>query len=238
MGQKRKRLSPWFVQAKDEEMRDFRDAKAMARIIRAALADNGIKITVSQSLEFIAKAFGVADWNTLSAAINTESQRPPESPALALHSIADRPSQSGRVGFAAELESTLHRAVADANQRGHQHATLEHLLLALTDDTDAAAAMRACNVGLGAMKKDLADYLDNEPKTQASIKAGPTAGFQRVIQRSVLHVQASGRQSVDGAQVLVAIFSESESRAAHVLAEHGLSRIEAVNFIRDRDAAA
>jgi hypothetical protein len=219
-------------------MRDFRDAKAMARTIRAALADNGLKITVSQSLELVAKAFGVADWNTLSAAISTEPQGPQESPNFALRSIAERPSQTGRVGFAAELESTLHRAVANANQRSHEYATLEHLLLALMDDADASAVMRACNVHLDAIKKSLADYLDGEPKTEPSVEAKPTAGFQRVIQRSVLHVQASGRQSVDGAQVLVAIFSESESRAAHVLDEHKLNRVEAVNFIRNRDAAA
>jgi len=219
-------------------MRDFRDAKAMARTIRAALADNGVKITVSQSLELIAKAFGVADWNTLSAAISTEPQGPQESPTSAIRSFAERPSQTGRVGFAAELESTLHRAVASANQRRHEHATLEDLLLALVDDADASAVMRACNAHSDAIKKSLVDYLDNEPGTLVSGEAMPTAAFQRVIQRSVIHVQASGRQSVDGASVLVAIFSESESRAAHILVEHKMTRDEAVKFIRGRDAAA
>jgi hypothetical protein len=219
-------------------MRDFRDAKAMARTIRAALADNGLKITVSQSLELIAKAFGVADWNTMSAVIGAEPAAPPQSPPTALNSVIERPLLPGRVGFAAELEATLHRAVASANKRNHEYAALEHLLLALTDDADASAVMRACNVDVDSIKSSLADYLDSEPNTLTSGEGRPTAGFQRVIQRSVIHVQASGRQSVDGAQVLVAIFSESESRAAHILDKHKMVRDEAVKFIRGRDAAA
>lgn len=219
-------------------MRDFRDAKAMARTIRADLADNGFKLTISQSLELVAKAFGVADWNTLSAAIIAEPRGPRENPDSAPSSVAGRPPQAGRVGFAAELESTLHRAVADANQRRHEYATLEHLLLALMDDPDASAVLRGCNVPPDAIKTSLAGYLGREPRTEQSVEARPTAGFQRVVQRSVLHVQASGRPSVDGAQVLVAIFSESESRAAQVLEEHKLNRAEAVTFMKSRDAEA
>ena len=219
-------------------MRDFRDAKAMARTIRATLADNGLKITVSQSLELIAKAFGLADWNTMSAAINAEPSAPPQSPPAGQNSVVERPLLPGRTGFAAELEATLHRAVANAKERSHEHATLEHLLLALADDADASAVMRACNVDVDSIKSSLADYLDSERNTLTSGEAMPTAGFQRVIQRSVIQVQASGRQSVDGAQVLVAIFSESESRAAHILADHKMVRDEAVKVIRGRDAAA
>lgn len=219
-------------------MRDFRDAKAMARTIRAELAENGLNISVSQSLELVAKAFGLADWNTLSAAIVAEPRGPRENPASAPSSAAERPPRAGRVGFAAELESTLHRAVTDANRRSHEYATLEHLLLALMDDADAAALLRGCDVHPDAIKTSLTDYLHSEPRTDPSVEAKPTAGFQRVIQRSVLHVQASGRQSVDGAQVLVAIFSEQESRAAHVLDEHNLNRVAAVTFTKNRDAAA
>jgi hypothetical protein len=225
-------------------MRDFRDAKAMAHTIRAALAANGLKITVSQSLELIAKAFGVADWNTLSAAINAELGAPRQSPSAPPPSTVDSPSPLERVGFSAELGATLHRAITSATQRSHKHTTLEHLLLALMDDNDASAVMRACNVDLDAMKKQLADHLDNELNRQASDEARPTAGFQRVIQRAALHVQASGRQSVTGAQVLVAIFSEPESHAAHLLEAQAMTRIDAVNFIvhglvkRGGDAAA
>lgn len=229
---------PWFVQAKDEDMRDFRDAKAMARTIREALADQGLKITVSQSLELTAKAFGFADWNTMSAAISAEPSAPPQSPLERQSFVVERPLLPGRVGFAAELEVTLHRAVASAKKRNHEYATLEHLLLALADDADASAVMRACNVDVDSIKSSLADYLDSEPNTLPSGDAMPTAAFQRVIQRSVIHVQASGRQSVDGAQIFVAIFSESESRAAHILAEHNVVREEAVKVIKGRDAAA
>ena len=211
-------------------MRDFRDAKAMAHTIRAALAVNGLKVTVSQSLELIAKAFGVADWNTLSAAIRADPGAPRRSPSAAPPSSADIQSPE-RVGFSTELKSTLHRAVTNATQRSLEYTTLEHLLLALVGDNDASAVMRACDVDLDALRSELSGYLDNEPKRQASDEARPTAGFQRVIQRAVLHVQASGGQSVTGAQVLVAIFSEQESRAAQLLDEQAMTRVDAVNFV-------
>ena len=215
-------------------MRDYRDAKAMAQTIRSALAANGLKITNSQSLELIAKAFGVADWNTLSAAINADPGAPRQTPSVAPPSAADSPSAPQRVGFSAAMEATLHRAIAYAKQRKHEHATLEHLLLALLDDQDAAAVMTACNVDMAALKEPLVNHLDRS-LTSLIVDHGedarPTAGFQRVVQRAVLHVQTSGRQSVTGAQVLVAIFSEQESRAAHLLDEQGMTRIDAVNFM-------
>ena len=97
--------------------------------------------------------------------------------------------------FSRNLEETLHRAVAYANQRKHEYATLEHLLMSLTDDQEAAAVMRACNVDLPVLKKNLANYLDTELKSlvvEDGEDAKPTAGFQRVIQRAVIHVQSSG----------------------------------------------
>ena len=214
-------------------MRDFRDAKAMARTIRADLAANGLKITVSQSLELVAKAFGAANWNTLAAAIRADANAPKQKAAAAEKPTADRRSASGNLGFADELHPTLHRAVASAKERGHEHATLEHLLLALVDDKDASALMRACRVDLHAIKKQLSDYLDSEPPAATTVDPKPTAGFQRVIQRAVIHVQASGRQLVNGA-----MFSEQESRAAHLLSEHALNREDAVAFMKGRDAAA
>ena len=129
--------------------------------------------------------------------------------------------------FSRNLEETLHRAVAYANQRKHEYATLEHLLMSLTDDQEAAAVMRACNVDLPVLKKNLANYLDTELKSlvvEDGEDAKPTAGFQRVIQRAVIHVQSSGRDEVSGANVLVAVFSERESHAAFFLQEQDMTR--------------
>jgi len=136
--------------------------------------------------------------------------------------------------FSRPLEESLHRAVAYANQRKHEYATLEHLLLSLTDDDDAAGVMRACDVDLAALKKSLVNYLDVELSSLVvddDEDAKPTAGFQRVIQRAVIHVQSSGREEVTGANVLVAIFSERESHAAYFLQEQDMTRYDAVNFI-------
>jgi ATP-dependent Clp protease ATP-binding subunit ClpA len=136
--------------------------------------------------------------------------------------------------FSRNLEETLHRAVAYANQRKHEYATLEHLLLSLVDDEEAAGVMRACDVDLSALKKNLIVYLDTELKALVvpdAEDAKPTAGFQRAIQRAVIHVQSSGRDEVTGANVLVAIFSERESHAAYFLQEQDMTRYDAVNFI-------
>ncbi len=136
--------------------------------------------------------------------------------------------------FSRSLEETLNRAVAYANQRKHEYATLEHLLLSLADDEDAAIVMRACSVDLAALKKSLVTYLDTELKSlivEDGEDAKPTAGFQRVIQRAVIHVQSSGRDEVSGANVLVAVFSERESHAAFFLQEQDMTRYDAVNFI-------
>ncbi|HRO32269.1 MAG TPA: AAA family ATPase, partial [Brevundimonas sp.] len=136
--------------------------------------------------------------------------------------------------FSRPLEETLHRAVHYANARRHEYATLEHLLLALIDDPDASGVMRACNVDLTALKTALTLYVDNDLAALATADgedAKPTAGFQRVIQRAVIHVQSSGREEVSGANVLVAIFSERESHAAYFLQEQDMTRYDAVNFI-------
>jgi len=136
--------------------------------------------------------------------------------------------------FSRQLEESLHRAVAYANQRKHEYATLEHLLLSLVDDEDAASVMRACDVDLAALRQTLTNYVDNELRSLVvddGEDAKPTAGFQRVIQRAVIHVQSSGREEVTGANVLVAIFSERESHAAYFLQEQDMTRYDAVNYI-------
>jgi ATP-dependent Clp protease ATP-binding subunit ClpA len=136
--------------------------------------------------------------------------------------------------FSRNLEETLHRAVAYATQRKHEYATLEHLLLSLTDDEDAAAVMKACDVDLVELKKAVTNYIDTELRAlivEDGEDAKPTAGFQRVIQRAVIHVQSSGRDDVTGANVLVAVFSERESHAAYFLQEQDMTRYDAVNYI-------
>ena len=259
-------------------MRDFRDSKVMAQAIRAALAAKGHKITIAESLELIAKAFGLADWNTLAAAIKTaaaepedaaptdrpfdnnraldnlarllgvddweklqalvQTARPPEAATKAAETAfptepSSRPTR--RQGFSAELEATLHRAVQLTTIRKHEYNTLEHLLLALIDDADAAEVMRACGADLPKLSEGLTSYIDGE--LQSLVRdddqplGAPTAGFHRVIQRAVIHVQSAGRYPVTGANVLVAIFSERESRAAFLLQEQGINRYDAVNFI-------
>src|SRR5512139_129538 len=136
--------------------------------------------------------------------------------------------------FSRSLEQSLHRALALANERHHEYATLEHLLLALIDDQDASAVMRACNVDLDKLRRSLTAYLESELEnliTDGSEDSKPTAGFQRVIQRAVIHVQSSGREEVTGANVLVAIFAERESHAAYFLQEQDMTRYDAVNYI-------
>ncbi len=132
------------------------------------------------------------------------------------------------------LEQALHRAIRLASERHHEYATLEHLLLALVDDTDAAQVMRACNVDLDALRAGLTKYVDEDLATLTiddGEDAKPTTGFQRVVQRAVLHVQNSGRDEVTGANVLVALFSERESHAVYFLQEQNMSRLDAVNYM-------
>jgi len=136
--------------------------------------------------------------------------------------------------FSPSLEKALHQALTFANERHHEYATLEHLLLALIDDADAAAVMGACNVDLDALRKTLVEYVDSELSnlvTGYDEDSKPTSGFQRVIQRAVIHVQSSGREEVTGANVLVAIFAERESHAAYFLQEQEMTRYDAVNYI-------
>ncbi|HEY8943505.1 MAG TPA: AAA family ATPase, partial [Polyangiaceae bacterium] len=136
--------------------------------------------------------------------------------------------------FSRGLEKALHQAMNLARERAHEFATLEHLLLALTDDRDTIAVLNGCDVDVEALKGDLEDFINEEldslvvPNGQ---DARPTAAFQRVIQRAVIHVQSSGKEEVTGANVLVAIFAERESHAAYFLEQQDMTRLDAVNFI-------
>ncbi len=132
------------------------------------------------------------------------------------------------------LEQTLHRALGLASERRHEYATLEHLLLGLADDTDAATVLKACGVDLDKLRSDLTEFLDKDLAGLATERPGdpkPTAGFQRVVQRAAIHVQSSGRDEVSGANVLVALFSERESHAVYFLQLQDMTRLDAVNFI-------
>ncbi|QTD56786.1 ATP-dependent Clp protease ATP-binding subunit ClpA [Parasphingorhabdus cellanae] len=136
--------------------------------------------------------------------------------------------------FAESLEKTLHQALKNAADRSHEYATLEHLLLALIDDGDASQVMNACGVDLGELEDAVVLYLDSELdslKVEKSIDPSPTSGFQRVVQRAILHVQSSGKDEVTGANVLVALFSERESYAVYFLQQQDMSRLDAVSFI-------
>jgi ATP-dependent Clp protease ATP-binding subunit ClpA len=136
--------------------------------------------------------------------------------------------------FSQSLETSLHRALEYANERKHEYATLEHLLLSLLDDRDAAGVLRACSVDIEALRTRVTEYLDAELGSlviKGPPEASPTQGFQRVIHRAVVHVQSSGREEVTGANVLVAMFAERESHAAFFLQEQDMTRFDAVQYI-------
>ena len=138
--------------------------------------------------------------------------------------------------FSRTLEATLRRALALANEHRHEYVTLEHLLLSLIDDDDAAQVMTACKVDLTKLRSGLEQYLDEDLQNlivegRSGEDARPTAGFQRVLQRAMLHVDSSGQREVSGANVLVALFSERESHAAYFLQEQDMTRYDAVNYI-------
>ncbi|MEZ5924536.1 MAG: ATP-dependent Clp protease ATP-binding subunit ClpA [Hyphomicrobiaceae bacterium] len=132
------------------------------------------------------------------------------------------------------LDAAIRKAVEYATERNHELVTLEHLLLALIDDRDAAAVMRACNVDLEELRDQLLDYIDNELENLVAatdIEAAPTHSFQRVVQRALIHVQSSNRQEVTGANVLVALFTERDSHAVYFLQQQEMTKLDAVQFI-------
>jgi ATP-dependent Clp protease ATP-binding subunit ClpA len=148
--------------------------------------------------------------------------------------LALRNGVTGMPSFAESLEKTLHNALRHAGERDHEYAALEHLLLALIDDKHAAEVMTACGVNLGELKSTVTHYLDTELDSLKTGEPGdptPTSGFQRVIQRAILHVQSSGKDEVTGANVLVALFSERESYAVYFLQQQDMSRLDAVSYL-------
>ena len=134
-----------------------------------------------------------------------------------------------------ELENTLNETFRTARARRHEFITVEHLLLALLDDSAAVAVLEACQVDLDDLRGELTEFIDSTTPLLSDSDDGrdtqPTLGFQRVLQRAVFHVQSSGQQEVTGANLLVAIFSEQESQAVYFLKSQNVSRLDVVNFI-------
>ncbi|MDN0074963.1 ATP-dependent Clp protease ATP-binding subunit ClpA [Crenobacter sp. SG2303] len=136
--------------------------------------------------------------------------------------------------IAQELEVSLHMAFMDARRKRHEFISVEHLLLAMIDNPSAAEVLRACGANLDQLKKQLSDFIDEHTPTvpgDNEVETQPTLGFQRVIQRAILHVQSSGKKEVTGANILVAIFGEKDSHAVYYLHQQGISRLDVVNFI-------
>ena len=196
-------------------MRDYRDAKVMARMLREALAAKHHEITVGESLEIVAHLFGEADWNTLSAIIK-KSERSPE-PASA-------PSRPGHVQFAPTTEQALHGALNLASDRGLRQATVEHLLLALTRDLDVAAVMKARGVNLAAIREQTIHAVDagNGTGSRKRVTPTPSPAFQTVVQLAILDVQRAGGGSVKGPHLLAAILTIEDADASRILRENGL----------------
>ncbi|MCK1573907.1 Clp protease N-terminal domain-containing protein [Bradyrhizobium sp. 174] len=217
-------------------MRDYRDAKAMAQTVRSFLGDHSVKITNSQSLELIAKAFGVGDWNTLAAAIRGEVTAPRTKVVIPSATI-DAGIRPRVPRFSSELELTLQRALGYADARKHQYTTLEHLLLALIVDAHASKVMRSCGVDLAALQKSLTDYIDNGLRSIV-VETGalpgesrPTAAFQRVEQRAVSHAEQMGQQEVTGDNMMVVIFAERLSPAVRRLYSQNMTAEDAADFV-------
>src|SRR4030066_2499826 len=136
--------------------------------------------------------------------------------------------------IAQELEVTLHMAFMDARQKRHEFISVEHLLMAMLDNPSAVEVLRACGANIEAMREQLGPFIEEHtPKVvgEGEVDTQPTLGFQRVIQRAILHVQSSGKKEVTGANVLVAVFGEKDSHAVYFLTQQGVTRLDIVNFI-------
>jgi hypothetical protein len=199
-------------------MRDFRDSKVMAQTLRAALAARGHKLSIGESLELTARAFGAPDWNTLAAAIKAAA------PASAAPSRG-RP-------FSAGLVRSLHRSVELATARNRGFNTPEHLLLAMLDEADVAEALLACGADLVKLRDSVNSYLDREfgpPAAANSPPPVPSESYHRAIQLAVMHAQSAGPREVTVAHVLVALFF-ARSPAVGALLEQGVEQADMVNF--------
>jgi hypothetical protein len=223
-------------------------AKEAVVRLREFLAADGISLKQTHAYEALARTLGYANWNTLQALLNAtpspESDASPTATALSDKQPARTDDKSNAEQHAVEkgrgvrlspsLEQSLHRAIGLASERHHEYATLEHLLLSLTEVQDAASVFLACHINMDQLRKELTDYIDSKLDPLVTTVPGatkPTTGFQRVVQRAILHVQNSGGGEVTGANVLVALFTERESHAVNILQQKGMTRLDAVNYI-------
>ena len=219
--------------------------EAVARL-REFLAADGINLKQTHAYEALARTLGYANWNTLQASLSATPLTEAASPAATVPAdkhttrtgeVVTEPRAAGKglgVRLSPSLEQSLHRAISLATELHHEHAALEHLLLSLTEDQDAASVLLAVNVNMEHLRKALTDHIDNKLDhlaTTEPVTAKPTTGFQRVVQRAILHVQNSGGGEVTGANVVVALFGEPESHAVKDLQQQGVTKLGVVNYI-------
>jgi hypothetical protein len=196
-------------------MRDFRDAKSMAHDLREALSAKYLKITNSESLEIIARLFGVSDWNTLSALIKQPSQQGP----------TEEPTRRQNPYFSEGTETALQGALRLAYEGLHAESTVEHLLLALTEAPEVAALMSQRAIEPNKFRESLTSSFEiAAPGDQAPRDPVPSPAFQRVVQRAILNAQSSRNWKITPADLLVAILTEQEGTGVRLLREHGLDR--------------
>jgi hypothetical protein len=198
-------------------MRDYRDAKSMAHMLREELSSRkSLELSVAESLELIAHLFGAADWNTLSAAIKAHG---PEEDATAANSPGSGPS------FSRRLEATLFRTLQLGQERRLHETSIELLLLSLLEDADASAMLDAQRIDSAAIRSALlASLQPGGPPAPARLhQAPPSSGFQGVVQRAILGARASRDFVITGADLLVAILAEPSGAAAELLRKHGLT---------------
>ena len=210
-------------------MRDYRDAKAMAHILRASLASNHIDITLGRSLELIANMFGLSDWNTLAAAIRRDVSATDKQATEPRPAIFGRCSNSPR-----EVDPAITRALACAKERKHELVTLEHLLLALLDDPDVSTAVEACEVDVLALRLAARTYVDKSLKALVRLDDGgeatATVAFDRAVRRATFQSRVGETASLD---MLLSMFHETESAAVWLMSKHGLSQ-QKIETVRSR----
>ena len=223
-------------------------AKEAVVRLREFLAANGISLKQTHAYEALAQTLGYANWNTLQALLNTsaapENEASPAEKRMAnlppslRAEIQDHQDMIRKSNPTPSLQQSIRRGVSLANEHHHEFATVEHLLLSLTEDQDAANVIKGCGVDITQLRKELTDHIDSELKhlvTDVPDAAKPTSNFQHVVQRAILHVFQSGGKEVTGANVVVALFTEVESYAVRILNQHGMIRDDAITFIRSRN---
>jgi hypothetical protein len=220
-------------------------AKEAAARLREFLAANGVNLKQTHAYEALARTLGYANWNTLQALLSITATPENEAGPAAAKALAALPpkvraelqdanERMRKARIKPSLEQSLHRAISLATERQHEYATLEHLLLSLTEDQDAASVFLACHVDLERLRKELTGYIEIKLDRLIATVPGatkPTANFQHVVQRAILQNSRAGRAETDGADVLVALFPELESYAVRCLHQHGMTRKDTENYV-------